>query len=200
MVSAVHQGEPDRERTHQTERVIPYSAFSRNTKIFTIGICCFVSTFFGFCTYIYYPAVEPLIRALHSTESLINLTNVPFQIAAGLAPAIVGCTADFYGRRSVYIVCLLIFTASNIGLALIKSYPALLGLRMSQMAGASGIILITLMSYYYLLIIFSGTIALAYGVISDVIPAADRGQYTGLLNAWYAQPEMLQFLILANSF
>ena len=106
--------------------------------MFIVGVCCFISTFFGFSTYIFYPAVEPLTQALHTTKSLINLTNVPFQVVAGLAPAIVGCTADFYGRRPVYNVSLILFTASNIGLALLTSYPALLGRRMLQIVGASG--------------------------------------------------------------
>ena len=39
----------------------------------------------------------------------------------------------------------------------------------------------------------SGTVALAYGVIADVIRPADRGQTTGLLNAWYVCLKVYSF-------
>jgi MFS family permease len=59
----------------------------------------------------------------------------------------------------MYIVCYVIFTGANIGLALQDSYAALLVLRMLQAAGSSG------------------TVALSNGVVGDMITSAERGTY-----------------------
>jgi MFS family permease len=59
----------------------------------------------------------------------------------------------------MYIFCFVIFTAANIELALQDNYVALLILRMLQAAGSSG------------------TVALANGVVGDIITSAERGSY-----------------------
>ena len=56
-------------------------------------------------------------------------------------------------------ICYIIFSAANIGLALQDSYVALLLLRMLQSAGSSG------------------TVALANGVVGDIVTSAERGTY-----------------------
>ena len=56
-------------------------------------------------------------------------------------------------------MCYIIFSVANIGLALQKSYVALLVLRMLQSAGSSG------------------TVALANGVVGDIVTSAERGTY-----------------------
>ena len=58
-------------------------------------------------------------------------------------------------------MCFIIFNAANIGLALQNNYAALLLLRMLQAAGSSA------------------TVALANGVVGDIITSAERGQYIG---------------------
>lgn len=59
----------------------------------------------------------------------------------------------------MYILCFIIFTAANLGLALQENYVALLILRMVQAAGSSG------------------TVALANGVVGDIVTSAERGTY-----------------------
>jgi MFS family permease len=59
----------------------------------------------------------------------------------------------------MYIYCFIVFTAANIGLALQDSYVALMILRMLQAAGSSG------------------TVALANGVVGDIITSSERGTY-----------------------
>jgi multidrug resistance protein len=81
------------------------------------------------------------------------------QIIQGIAPAFVADLADRSGRRPLYIFCYIIFTGANIGLALQDSFPALLVLRMLQATGSSG------------------TVALANGVVGDIITSAERGTY-----------------------
>ncbi len=59
----------------------------------------------------------------------------------------------------MYIYCYIVFSAANIGLALQNNYTALLLLRMLQSAGSSG------------------TVALANGVVGDIITSSERGTY-----------------------
>lgn len=59
----------------------------------------------------------------------------------------------------MYILCFIIFTIANLGLGLQNNYAALLVLRMLQAAGSSG------------------TVALANGVVGDIITSAERGTY-----------------------
>ncbi len=77
----------------------------------------------------------------------------------GIAPAFFAEIADKSGRRPVYIVCYIIFNVANIGLALQNSYVALLLLRMLQAAGSSA------------------TVALANGVVGDIVTSSERGTY-----------------------
>jgi multidrug resistance protein len=67
--------------------------------------------------------------------------------------------SDTAGRRPAYIICFTIYLAANLGLALQNSYAALLVLRCIQSAGSSG------------------TVALANGVVADMITSAERGSY-----------------------
>ena len=59
----------------------------------------------------------------------------------------------------MYIFCFVVFSGANIGLALQNNYTALLVLRMLQSAGSSG------------------TVALANGVVGDIITSSERGSY-----------------------
>lgn len=70
--------------------------------------------------------------------TLINLTITSYMIIAGVAPAFMGDLADQSGRRPVYLLMFLLMTVSNIGIALQKSFAALLVLRMIQSFGSSG--------------------------------------------------------------
>lgn len=67
--------------------------------------------------------------------------------------------SDTAGRRPSYIICFTIYLAANLGLGLQNSYAALLVLRCLQSAGSSG------------------TVALANGLVADMITSAERGSY-----------------------
>ena len=77
----------------------------------------------------------------------------------GLAPMLIAGFSDRAGRRPAYILCFVIYIASNLALALQNNYVALLVLRMVQSAGSSG------------------TVALAQGVVGDCVVSAERGKY-----------------------
>lgn len=110
---------------------------------------------------IYFPAIPDIAKAYHTTTGRINLTITTYMILQGLAPTIMGTFGDTTGRRPAYILTFTIYLAANIGLATQRSYGALLVLRCLQSAGSSG------------------TIALGYGVISDIATPAERGKYLG---------------------
>lgn len=67
--------------------------------------------------------------------------------------------SDKAGRRLAYFICFIIYIIANLALALQNNYIALLILRMLQSAGSSG------------------TVALAYGVVGDLVTSSERGQY-----------------------
>jgi len=77
----------------------------------------------------------------------------------GLAPAFIGRLSDDAGRRPAYALCLIIYVAANIGLAVQNSYPALMVLRCLQSAGSSG------------------TVALANAIVADIVTSSERGIY-----------------------
>ena len=67
--------------------------------------------------------------------------------------------ADSMGRRPAYIICFVIYLAANLGLALQNSYPALMVFRCVQSGGSSS------------------TVALANGLVGDIITSTERGSY-----------------------
>ncbi|CZS79319.1 unnamed protein product [Fusarium graminearum] len=84
-------------------------------------------------------------------------------IVAGLAPAILGDLTDKVGRRIVYIFMMTIYCTANIGLALQSNWSALFVLRMAQSVGSAA------------------TIALGYGVVSDIAPPSERGSFVSIM-------------------
>ncbi|KAK5722811.1 hypothetical protein LTR15_006044 [Elasticomyces elasticus] len=73
--------------------------------------------------------------------------------------------SDNSGRRFSFILCFVIFTVANIGLALQTNYAALLVLRMVQAFGCSA------------------AIALCTAVVADIATSAERGEYMGYATA-----------------
>lgn len=67
--------------------------------------------------------------------------------------------SDGAGRRPAYIYCFIVYIGANIGLALQRNYAALMVLRCLQSAGSSG------------------TVALANGVVADLVTSSERGMY-----------------------
>lgn len=76
-----------------------------------------------------------------------------------------GSLADQAGRRPAYIICFIIYIASNIGLALQDSYAALIVLRCLQSAG------------------ISSTVALSAATVADIATKDERGSMMGFVMA-----------------
>lgn len=112
---------------------------------------------------IYYPALVPLSRDLNVSISLINLTVTSYMIFQAIIPSMYGDLGDTAGRRPALFLSFTIYLFANIGLALQRSYPALLVLRMIQACGNSG------------------TIALGFAVVADLVTSSERGKYMGII-------------------
>lgn len=69
-----------------------------------------------------------------------------------ISPSFWGALSDVWGRRPVYLSTMVVYIGACIGLALTKSYPLLLVLRMIQAFGSSSVVAIgagTIGKYYY---------------------------------------------------
>jgi multidrug resistance protein len=140
-----------------------YSVYTSSQKRWISSAVCFSAMFSGLSSFIYYPAITAVSRDLHVSIEMVNLTITSYLIVSGIAPSVLGDMADQSGRRPVSLVAFLLYFAANLGLASQNNYAALLVLRCVQSAGASG------------------TISVAYGVISDIATPAERGGYVGVL-------------------
>lgn len=138
-----------------------YSAFSTREKHLLTAVVGFSMLFSPLSANIYFPAIEVLQSALHTSAQNINLTITSYLIFQAVAPVLFGDVADSIGRRPVFLAMFTIYIIANIALALQSSFPALLVLRMLQSLGCSA------------------TIAISYGVVADVATPAERGSMLG---------------------
>jgi multidrug resistance protein len=92
----------------------------------------------------------------------VSLSISIYMIFQGLAPSFWGPLADSYGRRPIFLSTLLVYLASNIGLAQSKNFAMLMLFRGVQAIGSSS------------------TIAIGAGVIGDIALGSERGGFMGL--------------------
>jgi MFS family permease len=140
-----------------------YSAFGKWQKRYIVFMVTWAAFISPTSANIYFPALNPLAKELHVSNTLINLTLTSYMIFQGLAPTVFGDLADMAGRRPAYIFAFIVYLGANIGLALQDSYAALFLLRCVQSAGSSG------------------AIALGMGVVADVSSSSERGSYMGIV-------------------
>ncbi|KAI1137580.1 MFS general substrate transporter [Hypoxylon sp. FL0543] len=177
----------------------PYSAFTTTQKKWIIFIAALAGWFSAASSFIYFPAIPFLARDTGVSVEDINLTVTSYLIASGIFPSITGDAADRYGRRPVFIVCLSVYAAINVGLAVQRSFASLFVLRMVQSAA------------------ISGTFSIAYGIIGDLTTPENRGGYTGFISVFpntapsvaplisglllirWSWPSIFWFLVIASS-
>ncbi|KKA30856.1 hypothetical protein TD95_000718 [Thielaviopsis punctulata] len=115
---------------------------------------------------IYLPAIPQMAVVFGQSIGRMNLTVTTYLVFQGCAPLFWGPLSDRYGRRPIFIACLVVLIASCIGLALCptNAFWLLLLLRCMQSAGCAS------------------TIALGAGVIGDISIPAERGGFFGVSN------------------
>ncbi|KAK9237466.1 major facilitator superfamily domain-containing protein [Lipomyces kononenkoae] len=147
------------ERQATTNEV--YSVFTVPQKRLIIAAASLTAFFSPLSSSIYMPALNTIASDLNVSPTQINLSVTTYLIVQGVAPMMIAGFSDNAGRRLAYIICFVIYLAANLGLALQNNYAALMVLRCLQSGGSSG------------------TVALANGVVGDLVTSAERGLYIG---------------------
>ncbi|KAJ7615350.1 MFS general substrate transporter [Roridomyces roridus] len=146
--------------------VLPYSAFTTRDKWLIIGLIAFGALLSPLSANIYFPAIPTLATAFHKSVELINLTVTLNMVFQGISPMFWGTLSDTFGRRHIFIMCLLVLSLSCVGLALTptRAYWLLLFLRCFQAAGSAS------------------TVALSAGIVGDIATRAERGGFYGFVS------------------
>lgn len=141
----------------------PYSTFPPSTRTYLTYLLGVTITLSTLTATIYFPLIPLLATTFAVPIQSINLTVTAYAVAQALSPALFASLADTFGRRPVLLGLVLLYAAASLGLALnhANSYAALLALRALQSVAASPLP------------------AVAYGVVADVAPVAERGAMLG---------------------
>ncbi|KAH9944252.1 MFS general substrate transporter [Epithele typhae] len=142
----------------------PYSVYTSREKWFIVAVTSFAAMFSPLTANIYFPAIPTIALAFNKSTELINLTVTVYMVIQGVAPMFWGTLSDRWGRRPMFVVCLLVLCVACVGLALVPTdaYWFLMLFRCLQAAGSAS------------------TIALGAGVIADIAAPAERGNFFGM--------------------
>lgn len=67
------------------------------------------------------PAVTEIADQFHTTGAVINISNAVYLVVLAVSPCIMGPCGDIYGRKIIFLVCLLLFTISTLLTALAQN-------------------------------------------------------------------------------
>ncbi|KAI0375161.1 MFS general substrate transporter [Pilatotrama ljubarskyi] len=144
----------------------PYSVYTAHEKWFIVAVAGFAALFSPLTANIYFPAIPTIAAAFHQSTELINLTVTVYMVVQGISPMFWGTLSDRWGRRPMFIGCMVVLSLACVGLALVptNAYWLLMLLRCVQAAGSAS------------------TVALGAGVIADIAAPSERGSYFGMWN------------------
>ena len=163
------------QKQHHQPDPEPYSTFSPAMRTYLTYVLGFIITLSTLTATIYFPLIPLLSTQFRTSIQSINLTVTAYAVAQALSPALFASLADSprVGRRPVLLSLIALYAAASLGLALLNSpnprradadgYAALVALRVLQSVAGSP------------------TPALAYGIVADVAPVAERGRMLGPL-------------------
>lgn len=161
------RGEKEANRSPAVEALEkPYSIYTAGEKWFIVTIAAFAALFSPFTANIYFPAIPTIAAAFHRSIEDINLTVTVYMVVQGVSPMFWGTLADRWGRRPMFLGCMLVLSVVCVGLALTptSAFWLLMLLRCLQAAGSAS------------------TVALGAGVIADIAATHERGLYYGTWN------------------
>lgn len=141
---------------------IPYTTFTPRHKRLLTTILILTMLASPLTATIYLPLLPLLATQFAVSSQAINLTITIYIVFQAISPLLFATASDSLGRRIIYLTTYALYTIASIGLALNQhSYVALLVLRALQSLGASAVL------------------AIAFGVVADVCPPAERGAMLG---------------------
>lgn len=146
-------------QTNKSE--IPYSMLSQLEKTAIVLLVAFIGMFSAILQPIYLPILTLLQHRFNVSEEMMNMSVVLYLIFQGVSPTLMSNFADKIGRRPVILICLCVYIAANVGLALTNVYWLLLVLRCCQLLGIAPVISIN------------------SGVVGDVTQRFERGTFIG---------------------
>ncbi|KAL3475932.1 major facilitator superfamily domain-containing protein [Aspergillus californicus] len=122
----------------QPPAVVPvYSAYPESKKVFFLAIVTAAGLFGPLCGAVYLPSLTLYEDVFHTSGTTINATVSVYMFVFAVSPVIGAATADYGGRKTVYITALASFLVAN---TLLASIPANIGalfvLRVFQAFGA----------------------------------------------------------------
>lgn len=144
----------------------PYSIYNHKEKWILVGIVGVAGLFSPLPANIYFPAIPTLATVFNRSTEDLNLTVTIYLAMQGCSPMLWGPLSDRYGRRPLFLLCLLILIGSSLGLALCptSAFWLLLLLRAVQAGGCASMI------------------ALGAGTVGDIASVDERGGFFGMFN------------------
>ncbi|KAK1988354.1 major facilitator superfamily transporter [Colletotrichum cereale] len=142
-----------------------YSRFAPTQRIVIIAVASTIGLLSPLSSNLYTPAIPAVARDLNVSTDAINLTITSYLVLQGISPTLWSAIGDSTGRRLLYLIALTVYLASCIGLALSRTYPAVVALRAVQAVGSAS------------------TTAIGASLIGDLIHVSRRGKYMGNYSA-----------------
>lgn len=140
----------------------PYTTFTPRQKRLLTIILILTMLASPLTATIYLPLLPLLSTQYRVSIQAINLTITLYIVFQAISPLFFATASDYFGRRSILLTTYALYTVASLGLALNEhSYAGLLILRALQSLGASAVL------------------AIAFGVVADVCPPAERGSMLG---------------------
>jgi EmrB/QacA subfamily drug resistance transporter len=109
-------------------------------------------------------AMPTIVGKLGGVEYMAWVTTA-YLLATTIVMPIYGKFGDIFGRRTLFLVAIGLFTAGSLGAALSTSFWEFVAMRAAQGLGGGGLMI------------------LSQAIIADIVPAKDRGKYLGPLGA-----------------
>ncbi|MFA5606911.1 MAG: multidrug effflux MFS transporter [Leucobacter sp.] len=114
----------------------------RNLTPGLLAVLAFLVSVGPFATDMYLVSFTSISADLGASASAVQLTITAFLVGIGAGQLILGPLSDQYGRRTVLLITLTVFTASSIALVFTPNIEVFIALRLVQgLAGAGGIVI-----------------------------------------------------------
>ncbi|KAG0318150.1 hypothetical protein BGZ99_005841 [Dissophora globulifera] len=131
----------------------------KNIVVAVIAYCAFVAPL---ASTIYLPAVLQVKDDLHTTSSIISATLSVYVLFMGIMPVFWASLCEYYGRRPIYLVSMMIFILGSLLAAISHNVWVFFVMRGIQAFGASSVL------------------SVGGGSLSDIFHSGERGSAFGL--------------------